>query len=94
MRDHPAYHITKRTVGYLIRGITLLFAVSIVAFALIKLSPIDPVQQYTTGMTGITEEQREAIALASMKPPLPNILAGWAMPFTVTWENPPFIGGR
>lgn len=62
MRDHPAYHITKRTVGYLIRGITLLFAVSIVAFALIKLSPIDPVQQYTTGMTGITEEQREAIA--------------------------------
>ncbi|MDD5953148.1 MAG: ABC transporter permease [Oscillospiraceae bacterium] len=62
MKDHPAFRIGKRTAGYLIRIITLLIATSIVAFILVKLSPIDPVQQYTMGMADVSEEQRQAIA--------------------------------
>ncbi len=62
LRERPSLRIARRTGGYLLRGITLLLAVSVIAFALIKLSPIDPVQQYTIGMTGISDEQRQAIA--------------------------------
>lgn len=62
MNGQAVFRIGKRTIGYILRGITLLFAVSIVAFALVKLSPVDPVQQYTVGMTGISDEQRQAIA--------------------------------
>ena len=36
----------------------LLFAVSIIAFALVSASPVDPVQQYILGVGPVSEEQR------------------------------------
>ncbi len=42
--------------------LSLLLAVSIIAFVLVTLSPIDPVQQYILGLgTAISQEQREEI---------------------------------
>ncbi|HHV38308.1 MAG TPA: ABC transporter permease, partial [Tepidimicrobium sp.] len=46
----------------LIRLITLLIAVSIIAFSLISLSPIDPVQAYVGAGAAVSPEQRENIA--------------------------------
>ena len=43
------------------RIITLLLAVSIIAFALVSLSPVDPVQQYLLGAGPVSEEQRAEI---------------------------------
>lgn len=46
-----------------VRAGTLLFAASVVAFVLVSLSPVDPVQQYVLGAgTSVPMEQREAIA--------------------------------
>ena len=39
----------------------LLLAVSIIAFALVSMSPVDPVQQYLLGLGAISEEQRAAV---------------------------------
>lgn len=44
------------------RGVTLLLAVSLVAFILVSLSPVDPVQQYVLGAGNVSMEQRQAIA--------------------------------
>lgn len=41
--------------------ISLLLAVSIIAFALASLSPVDPVQQYIMGAGAVSEEQRAEI---------------------------------
>ena len=41
-----------------IKIITLLLAVSIIAFALVTASPVDPVQQYIMGIGPVSEEQR------------------------------------
>ncbi|MFV0400599.1 MAG: ABC transporter permease [Oscillospiraceae bacterium] len=54
--------VVKAVLGYLLRVIALLLASSIVAFALVSLSPIDPVQQYVLGAGNVSMEQREAIA--------------------------------
>ena len=43
------------------RIITLLLAVSVIAFALVSLSPVDPVQQYLLGAGPVSEEQRAEI---------------------------------
>lgn len=51
----------KSSGKYLLRGLTLLLAVSVLAFALVSVSPVDPVQQYVMG-TGATVEQREQLA--------------------------------
>ena len=49
-------------VRYGVRILTLLLAVSIIAFALVTISPVDPVQQYILGLgTAVSEEQRESI---------------------------------
>jgi len=49
-------------VRYGIRVISLLLAVSVVAFALVTFSPIDPVQQYILGLgTAVSPEQRQEI---------------------------------
>lgn len=46
-----------------VRLATLLFAATVVAFVLVSLSPIDPVQQYVLAAgAGASEEQRQAIA--------------------------------
>jgi peptide/nickel transport system permease protein len=48
---------TGKTVGiYLIRGITLLGAVSVFAFALASLSPVDPVAAYVRANPGVSPE--------------------------------------
>lgn len=52
----------RRFLGYLLRGVTLLLAVSLVAFILVSLSPVDPVQQYVLGAGNVSMDQREAIA--------------------------------
>ncbi|MEG0378604.1 MAG: ABC transporter permease, partial [Eubacterium sp.] len=46
---------------YLFRVVTLMIAVSIVAFVLVNLSPIDPVQKYVEAVPGVTAEQRANI---------------------------------
>lgn len=47
---------------YGIKIISLLFAVSVVSFALVSISPIDPVQQYILGLgTAVSAEQRAEI---------------------------------
>ncbi|MGI5984801.1 MAG: ABC transporter permease [Clostridiales bacterium] len=43
---------------YLVRVITLLFAVSVIAFILVSLSPVDPVQQYVLSVGSVSPEQR------------------------------------
>ena len=43
------------------RIVTLLLAVSVIAFALVSLSPVDPVQQYLLGAGPVSEEQRAEI---------------------------------
>ena len=47
---------TFLTYGF--RTLLLLFAVSVIAFALVELSPVDPVQQYILGAGGVSQEQR------------------------------------
>ncbi len=51
----------KTTIRYLLRVVTLLFAVSVIAFTLVKLSPVDPVQQYIIGNGNVSAEQRIAL---------------------------------
>lgn len=47
---------------YFFRVVTLLFAVSIISFILVSLSPVDPVQQYVGSVPNVSVEQREKIA--------------------------------
>lgn len=52
----------KRIVGQVFRMLSLLMAVSILSFALVAASPIEPVQQYLAGLgTAVSEEQRTQI---------------------------------
>lgn len=45
-----------------IRMLSLLLAVSVISFALVTMSPVDPVQQYITGLgTAVSPEQRAKI---------------------------------
>lgn len=53
--------MVKRFTIYMIRVISLLFAVSVIAFALVSASPVDPVQQYIMGIGPVSEEQRAAL---------------------------------
>lgn len=61
-KQNKRMRVVKAVLGYLLRVIALLLASSIVAFALVSLSPIDPVQQYVLGAGNVSMEQREAIA--------------------------------
>lgn len=71
--------LLKHTGIYLLRGVTLLIAVSIIAFALVEASPIDPVQKYVEAVPGVTAAQREAIAAhwGLDEPPVERYLS-WA----------------
>ena len=52
----------SKGVRYVLKVISLLLAVSIIAFALVCASPIDPVQQYILGLgTAVSPERRAAI---------------------------------
>lgn len=55
-------YFLKFTGKYLIRMVTLLIAVSIISFALVSLSPVDPVQQYVGSVPNVSVEQRAKIA--------------------------------
>ncbi|MDR1217085.1 MAG: ABC transporter permease, partial [Oscillospiraceae bacterium] len=46
----------KSVAIYIIRGITLLLAVSVLAFALASLSPIDPIRRYIQANPGVSDE--------------------------------------
>ena len=48
--------LLKKSAGYLLRAVTLLIAVSIAAFALVSVSPVDPVQQYVLAAGGVSAE--------------------------------------
>lgn len=49
-------------LSYSVKIITLLLAVSVIAFVLVSFSPIDPVQQYILGLgTAVSPEQRAEI---------------------------------
>jgi peptide/nickel transport system permease protein len=54
--------VLRHICRYLLKGLLLLFAVSIVAFTLMKLSPIDPVQAYIGADATVSLEQRANIA--------------------------------
>lgn len=59
---HTGKRLGKIFLTVSIKMITLLLAVSIIAFALVSASPIDPVQQYILGLgTAISPEQRAQI---------------------------------
>ena len=51
----------QTTLKYIIRMLTLLFAVSVIAFTLVKLSPVDPIQQYILSTGAVSPEQREEL---------------------------------
>lgn len=54
--------MTRIFLTYGIKIISLLLAVSVIAFALVCLSPVDPVQQYILGLgTSVSPERRAAI---------------------------------
>ena len=56
-----AARLCRIFLTYGFRVITLLLAVSIIAFALASLSPVDPVQQYILGIGPVSDEQRAQI---------------------------------
>ena len=45
-------------LNHLLKTLALLLAVSVIAFALVSASPVDPVQQYVLGVGGVSPEQR------------------------------------
>lgn len=51
----------QTTITYIVRVLTLLFAVSVIAFTLVKLSPVDPIQQYIISTGAVSPEQREEL---------------------------------
>lgn len=54
--------LTRTFLTYGFKILTLLLAVSIIAFILVSVSPIDPVQQYIVGLgTAVSPEQRALI---------------------------------
>ena len=50
--------IARLFIENILKMVLLLFAVSIIAFALVNFSPVDPVQQYVIGVGGVSPEQR------------------------------------
>ncbi len=62
MKPNTALRVGKVASKYILRIVTLLLATSIVAFVLVSLSPVDPVQQYLLGAGNVTMEQRNEIA--------------------------------
>lgn len=52
----------KSIMIYIIRGITLVFAVSVFSFILAQASPVDPVRQYIQANPGVSQENVEKMA--------------------------------
>lgn len=60
MKGTPA-RLGRIFLRYGVKIISLLLAVSIIAFALVSISPVDPVQQYIMGVGAVSAEQRAEI---------------------------------
>ena len=60
MKGTPA-RLGRIFLRYGVKIISLLLAVSIIAFTLVSLSPVDPVQQYILGVGAVSAEQRADI---------------------------------
>ena len=57
-----ALRLLRSFLAYGLKIVSLLLAVSVIAFALVSLSPVDPVQQYILGLgTAVSPEQRAEI---------------------------------
>ena len=50
--------VSRKILSYLAKMLLLLLAVSIVAFALVSASPVDPVQQYILGIGAVSPEKQ------------------------------------
>ena len=61
LEGRSGFRITKMVSGQVARLVTLMIAVSVLAFTLVTLSPVDPVQQYLIGVPDVSAEQRAAI---------------------------------
>lgn len=73
-----AGRLARIAIGYGFRGITLLLAVSVIAFALASLSPVDPVQQYILATGPVSEAQRAQIeAYWGLKEPPVQRYVSW-----------------
>ena len=71
--------MARPVIMYFVRGVTLLIAVVILAFSLLMVSPIDPIQSYVGAGVAISPEQRENIAehLGLIDPPVERFFT-WA----------------
>lgn len=59
MKKETIERLGRTSLTYCVKIISLLLAVSIIAFALVSVSPIDPVQQYILSLgTAVSPEQR------------------------------------
>ena len=56
-----AGRLGRTLLRYGLKTLLLLLAVSVVAFALVSMSPVDPVQQYVLGVGGVSAEQRQEL---------------------------------
>lgn len=63
--ERDSIHKIRRILGWLVvkilRVLSLLFAVSVISFALVSASPVDPVQQYIMGAGPVSQEQQSLI---------------------------------
>ena len=86
-----------KSIGiYIIRGISLLFAVTIFAFILASVSPVDPIRQYIQANPGVSEENvlrmEEYWGLNAL---LCSVTAhGCPLYFTVTGDTPRHFDSR
>lgn len=71
--------VLKSIARYALRFVLLMVAVSVVSFALVSVSPVDPVQQYVGAVPNVSMEQRANIAAywGLDKPPLERFFI-WA----------------
>lgn len=79
LEGRSGFRITKMVSGQVARLVTLMIAVSVLAFTLVTLSPVDPVQQYLIGVPDVSAEQRAAIEeyWGVNEPPVQRFV-GWA----------------
>ncbi len=62
-------------LNHLLKTLALLLAVSVIAFALVSASPVDPVQQYVLGVGGVSPEQELEEYWGVNDPPVQRYLA-------------------
>lgn len=89
--------LARLLAGNLVKILSLLLAVSLIAFVLVTASPVDPVQQYILGLgTAVSPEQRAQIEAywGVDQPPCSATSPGSPPCCTGTWASPRSTGGR